>query len=206
MHGLNAATLHLYVDFKTIVLKFEILNIVSGCLIDKENSSSLMTQWFGTVNNEPVLDNYPVLSCIYASVSLSDLKECIMIIDVSNFMNQSTACSNYCPCRQWRNHQSSWTRPIKHITWIAIIDGNGIPPILNPLHAGLFWRNMFASSIISHQWDGAGCWNPSTWKTMTSLSYMFNTMAADDLATQGARSSAAMILTHFSYDILSSAP
>ena len=35
----------------------------------------------------------------------------------------------------------------------------------------------------------------SSCKTMTYLFYVFNKMAADDLATQGARASATMILT-----------
>ena len=35
---------------------------------------------------------------------------------------------------------------------------------------------------------------------------MVNTMATDDLATQGARASAAMVLTTFCWNILASAP
>ena len=41
---------------------------------------------------------------------------------------------------------------------------------------------------------------------MTYLSYVVNTMAADDLATKGARASAAMVLTSFTGNILASAP
>ena len=54
--------------------------------------------------------------------------------------------------------------------------------------------------IFSH-WDGAGSWNPSL-----CSSYIFNTMAADDLVTQWATASAVMVLTHFSWHIPASAP
>ena len=43
-------------------------------------------------------------------------------------------------------------------------------------------------------------------ETNTHFLYLVSTMAADDLATQGARSSGAVVLTHFSQDILISAP
>ena len=57
---------------------------------------------------------------------------------------------------------------------------------------------MFAFSIISQHWDGTGSENPSPWKT-SHLSYNyptnFNVIAADDLAMQRARATAAMIWT-----------
>ena len=37
----------------------------------------------------------------------------------------------------------------------------------------------------------------SSWKAKTLLSYIVNTMAADGLATQGARTSVAMVFTQF---------
>ena len=58
-------------------------------------------------------------------------------------------------------------------------------------------KNIFTFPIISHHWDDAAIWNPSSWKTMTCIFYIFNSMAADDLARQGARASTAMILTSF---------
>ena len=49
----------------------------------------------------------------------------------------------------------------------------------------------FAFSIISHQWGGAGGCFPLLWMTRTCLSWTVNIMTAHDLATQGARASAA---------------
>ena len=49
-------------------------------------------------------------------------------------------------------------------------------------------------------------WIPSLWNTSTYLSSVINTIAADVLATQGARVSAVMVLTPISWDILVSAP
>ena len=43
----------------------------------------------------------------------------------------------------------------------------------------------FTLSIIFQHWDGAGSWNPSSWKTKTSVSCIVNTTVADVLATQG---------------------
>ena len=65
---------------------------------------------------------------------------------------------------------------------------------------------IFASKIISQNWNGAGCWNLSSGKIATCLSSKVNTMAADYLATQGAWASAAMLLTLLSRNILVSAP
>ena len=68
--------------------------------------------------------------------------------------------------------------------------------------------NMFAFSLIPQHWacwDGGGAWNFSSWKTRTSRYFVVNTMVADDLATQGVRVLAAMILTYFSWNIPASA-
>ena len=67
-------------------------------------------------------------------------------------------------------------------------------------------RNIFTFSIMSQHFDGTGCWNPSLWKTRTCLSYRINTMAANVLATQGARASTVMVLTLFFQNIPVSAP
>ena len=53
---------------------------------------------------------------------------------------------------------------------------------------------MFAFSIIFQLGDDAERLNPCSCKTMSYLSYIVNTMAADDLAVQVARTSAAMAL------------
>ena len=46
---------------------------------------------------------------------------------------------------------------------------------------------------------GAGNWNHSSWKTRIHLSGINNTMVTDDLATQGARSSADPFIWHKQY-------
>ena len=70
------------------------------------------------------------------------------------------------------------------------------------------WK-IFAFSVISQNWDVTGSWNPSSLKTRTCGSCIGNTIAADVLAMQGAKASAAMglsQLTCFSRNILVSAP
>ena len=76
-----------------------------------------------------------------------------------------------------------------------------IPPLwyvtFSPWLAKLFWgniKNIFAFSVISQHWDGTRSVNPSSWMIRTHVSCMVSTMAADDLAAQGARASAAMVL------------
>ena len=68
---------------------------------------------------------------------------------------------------------------------------------VNPLHAKFFRgnRNIFTFYVIPPNWYHTGSWNPSSTKTRAYLLYIVNIMAADVLATQGARASATMILT-----------
>ena len=42
-------------------------------------------------------------------------------------------------------------------------------------------------------WDGGDSWNPSPWKRGTCLSYVVNTVAADELAMQGVEASAKVL-------------
>ena len=48
--------------------------------------------------------------------------------------------------------------------------------------------------------------NSLSWKTRSHVFYMANNMAADDLVTQGARASTAMVLIYLSQNIPVSAP
>ena len=67
---------------------------------------------------------------------------------------------------------------------------------VNTLHTKCSRRNMkniSAFSTISQHWDCRGSWIPSLCKTNTHLIEAVNTMAADALVTQGARTSAAMV-------------
>ena len=48
---------------------------------------------------------------------------------------------------------------------------------------------VFTFYVIPPQWYDTGSWNPSSCKTRTYLVYIVNIMAADVLATQGARAS-----------------
>ena len=69
---------------------------------------------------------------------------------------------------------------------------------VNPLYAKFLQReqkHIFTFYVIPPCWHDTGNWNPSLSKTRTYLFYIVNIMAADVLATQGARASATMILT-----------
>ena len=56
-------------------------------------------------------------------------------------------------------------------------------------------KHIFTFHIIPLHWYHTGGWNPSSNKTRTYPFFIVNIMAAGVLATQGARTSAAMILT-----------
>ena len=55
-------------------------------------------------------------------------------------------------------------------------------------------KHLFTFYVIPPHWHDTGSWNHSWCETRTCLFYITNIMAADDLVTQGARTSAAMIL------------
>ena len=84
--------------------------------------------------------------------------------------------------------------------------------VLNSLHAGFVcfrkYENIFTCYIVFvfHHWHGAGNWTPSPGKTRIFSFYIYNTMAADDLAMQGARASAAILLIWLSWNIPPSIP
>ena len=61
----------------------------------------------------------------------------------------------------------------------------------------IFMRHkyIYTLSIISQVCNGAGSWNPSSWSTRTSLPYMVNNIAADDLAMQSPHASTVIVLT-----------
>ena len=78
----------------------------------------------------------------------------------------------------------------------------------NPWYAKKSLRNYENISVffnISWHWYGAGSWNHISWKTRTFVSYITNTMVADDLVTHRARASRAIALTYL-WNILVSAP
>ena len=62
-------------------------------------------------------------------------------------------------------------------------------------------ENIFAFSIISQHWDHAGSSNPSPWKAC--IYCIVNTMIANNWEGQGAWSSAVIVLTKFSQNIIS---
>ena len=69
--------------------------------------------------------------------------------------------------------------------------------VLKPLSCWISFTKhkiFFAFCIISQHWDGASSWNPSLWMTRTHPSCVVNTIAADGIATQGSRASAANVL------------
>ena len=52
---------------------------------------------------------------------------------------------------------------------------------------------MCVMAIIPRNWYSVGSWNPDCWMTRNHLSYINNTMAVDDLVTQGACASTVMV-------------
>ena len=64
-------------------------------------------------------------------------------------------------------------------------------------------KHIFTFYVTPPHWHVTGSWNPSSSMTRTYLLYVVNIMGTDDLATQWARASAAMIFTMFkhSHDI-----
>ena len=55
---------------------------------------------------------------------------------------------------------------------------------------------VFIICVISWRWNDTGSCHPSPWKTLVHSSYIVNAIAADNLATQGARSSVAIATQH----------
>ena len=56
----------------------------------------------------------------------------------------------------------------------------------NPLMCILFrqkYKHVFTISIIPQHWQDTGSWDPSLCDTRSYLFYIFDAMAADDLAT-----------------------
>ena len=81
--------------------------------------------------------------------------------------------------------------------------------IFRPLFCCIYFRKheiVIAFSINSQHWDGIGSWKPSSWKRRTCLFGVVNTMVVDDLATEGARASATMVLTSFAWNFPVSTP
>ena len=70
-------------------------------------------------------------------------------------------------------------------------------PEIWPTSWWFFGENICLFSIIPQHWDCAGIWCLSTSKRGTGSSYRVNAVAADGLATQGARSPATKVLTPF---------
>ena len=56
-------------------------------------------------------------------------------------------------------------------------------------------RKIYWKDIIPPHWHGTGIWNPYSWKTRACLFHIANVMAANDMATQGARASAVVLLS-----------
>ena len=101
----------------------------------------------------------------------------------------------------YRNN--SWSlvtqvKPVRESQRLFQESNIGFIMILNPVCAKFFRGNIkhiCTFYVIPPHWYDTGGWNPSSNKTRTYLFYIINIMAAGVLATQGARTSAAMILT-----------
>ena len=78
---------------------------------------------------------------------------------------------------------------------IQQLDQNKYNQTLNPCHARFILgnRKIYLHILLSSQhWDCVDSWNPSLWRSRTNFPYIFNAMYADDLATQGAKTSVTM--------------
>ena len=73
-------------------------------------------------------------------------------------------------------------------------------------HIGFILGYIFIFIIISWHWADTDLQNPSLWKSRTDLSCEVYTNAADDLAMQWMRASAAVVLAKLPQNILLSAP
>ena len=106
---------------------------------------------------------------------------------------------------RWLCWTAPWTSKCTDVCSNKVSYPGQEPPLScfnNPLHAKMFRGNIhiFTFYVISRHWYDAGSWNPFSSKTRTNLFYIVNIMAADVLATQGARASATMILTKLNRD------
>ena len=87
----------------------------------------------------------------------------------------------------------------------TLINIGGLLTISIFIQNTLIFSPIFSSYTISLHWVGTGRLEPSWWKTRTCLFYIVNIVAVDDLQKQGARASAAKLLTQFLWNILASA-
>ena len=89
----------------------------------------------------------------------------------------------------------TWESPYLRKTIFILRRGPLHPHIYSqPLSCWIcFWQHQLY--FICQYWDGSGSWNSYPWKRSTCLSYIVSTVAAVGLATQGARVSAAIVLT-----------
>ena len=85
-----------------------------------------------------------------------------------------------------------FSTPVQYL--IGPVSDSGVFNTLLPNFSEGTW-NIFTFCVIQPHWCDTVSWNPSSNKTRIYLLYTVSIMAADVLATQGARTSATMILT-----------
>ena len=127
-------------------------------------------------------------------------------------------CDDYAQVKFWTLKRQVWFIP-SHASCGCLIWALGGKLVLSwwdstVLASVGFWLTLYMLNFsaepiiciynfyIPPHWQDIGSWNPSSCKTRTCLFHTANIMAADDLATQGARTSAAMILTKLNRDNL----
>ena len=146
------------------------------------------------------------LSCTNPSISLQSLSLMWMSLSISLFFS----CKFFLICSAFWNEKPPMIIFLAlYITWHCsqfVFIPSGVLWFQLTFDVLIFFlkndRNKFVFSIISWRWDGGGSNNPSSWKTRTPSSYIVNTIAADGLVIQGARESAAPILTFVSGIVL----
>ena len=96
---------------------------------------------------------------------------------------------------------------VLHVLWLSSCLRLNECEKLKPLRTQFFWGNKkhtFTFYVIPPHWYNTGYntggWNPSSNKTRTYPFYRVNIVVAGVLATQGARPSAAMLLTQLNRD------
>ena len=120
--------------------------------------------------------------CILVNSSQNNWVLIAEIIPHNSIANYLKLFNSVTPIKvKTRNNSLSWWLPTIHLCGAECI-WEIIKTCLQFFH-------------ISRYWDGKCSWNLSSWKRMINLLYIINIIAADDLATQGARASAAMVLT-----------
>ena len=123
-------------------------------------------------------------------------------LKASQITGASIVCSTVCSGASQRNIKAPRHWPL----WGESTGDRWNPPVTG----GFPPQRVSHAENVSIWWhcygDGIGGRSPSLWKSMVRFSHLILTMAADGLATQGTKPSAAIALSYFACNIPPSAP